>query len=202
MKKRIKYLLPLLVLCGLTSCNSDTTTTSTRPSTIPTSTTPSTPSIPSTPITPSTPSENPVNLALDFNELVKDGKPNMATDWTSDFTYTYDKAIVLKQGKDYLMTPPFKTTKGLDVKITGFLDKGSMANGSLVVAVEGLNKDHEAVETVDIKESEIKGTKEQPVDFTVTLKNTSKNITQVRIKIKTLGKAVNFGINRLVVSSK
>jgi len=197
MKKRIKYLLPLLVLCGLTSCNPNTTTP--RPSTTPVPTTPSTPSTPSTP---ATPSENPVNLALDFNELVKGGKPNMATDWTSDFTYTYDKAIVLKQGTDYLMTPPFKTTKGLDVKITGFLEKGSMANGSLVVAVEGLNKNHEAVETVEVKESEIKGTKEQPVDFTVTLKNTSKNITQVRIKIKTLGKTVNFGINRLVVSSK
>ncbi len=184
----------MLFMCGLASCGSTHSSTTS---------TPSSPSTPSTtiPITPSTP-ESPVNLMVDFSDLQSTQKPNIGADWSTDFTYTHDKAIVLKKTTDFIMTPPFKTTKGLNIDITGYLEKGNTADGKLVLYVEGLNKNKEVVETVEVKESEIKGTMEDPKQFIVNLKNSSKNIAQVKIGIKNVGRSTNFGINKLVVSSK
>lgn len=197
MKRTFKYLIPMLLMCSLSSCGNTPTTS--RPSTTPV-TTPTTPvNPPST--TPTTP-ETPVNLAVDFTGLTENQKPTMSNDWTTDFTYSYNKSIVLKKTTDFIMTPPFKTSKALDVKVTGYLEKGSTSDGKLVIVVEGLGKNKEVVETVEIKESEVKGTMETPSEFVVTLKNSAKNINQIKIGIKTVGRSTNFGINKLVVTSK
>lgn len=200
MRNLIKVLLPLTLVLGSAGCKTKTTSTH--------STTTSTP-VPTTTVRPTTPTptssdslDTSVNLLLDLKEVSAEVKPDFNDDWSSTFTYNYDKAIGLKKTDDFILSPAFKTGKALEVKITGFLEKGVTADGKLVVIVMGLDEEGKTQEEVEIKEEQIKGSKETPLSFVVNLKNTNKKIHRIKVGIKVSGRATNFGVNNLEIKTK
>lgn len=204
MRNLIKVLLPLTLVLGMAGCKTKTTSAHTPTNSMPLPTTSVRPTTatttPTTSITDSL--DTNVNLLLDLQEVSAESKPNLKDDWTSTFTYTYDKAIVLKSSSDFVLSPAFKTGRTLNVKITGFLEKGVTANDKLVLTVIGLDEGGKTVEEVEIKEDKIKGTKETPESFAVELKNSDKKIRRIKVGIKESGRATNFGINNLEITTK
>lgn len=197
MQKKVKFLLPLMLVLSLAGCNKKTSSSIPHTSSSTGTSVPPTTSV----IPPTSDTSENVNLLLDFDNLTAGSHPDLKDDWESTFTYTYDKAIVLKKQGDYILTPPFKTSKALSIKIKGFLETGSSKDDSFEASVQGLGEDGSVLDTVTLKEKDITGTKETPVEFSVTLPNTSKKVKRVKISITKSGRVTNLGITNLEVKS-
>lgn len=197
MKTKVKFLLPLMLVLSLAGCNDKKTSTSIHSPSVSTGT--SVP--PSTSVIPPTSDATDVNLLLDFDSLTAGSHPDLKDDWESTFTYTYDKAIVLKRQGDYILTPPFKTTKKLNVAIKGFLETGSSKDDTFEATVQGLGEDGTVIDTVTLKEKDITGKKDTPVQFSVAIPNTSGKVRRIKIAIAKSGRVTNFGITHLEIKS-
>lgn len=200
MKRKVKFLIPVVAGLILVGCKQNVSSSSSS------SSKPSSSSI-SVPVVSSSTKSNTdvglVDLGVDFSEVERGlPLPNIGENWTTEFTYTYDKAIVLKKKTDFIMTPPFVTTKSLSVKITGFLEKGTTADNKLTVSVQGIDKIGKVITEETINASKITGTIENPTEISFLLANPSGKIGAIKIGLKETGRATNFGITKLQITSK
>lgn len=200
MKRKVKFLIPVVAGLILVGCKQNVSSSSSS------SSKPSSSSI-SVPVVSSSTKSNTdvglVDLGVDFSEVERGlPLPNIGENWTTEFTYTYDKAIVLKKKTDFIMTPPFVTTKSLSVKITGFLEKGTTADNKLTVSVQGIDKTGKVITEETINASKITGTIENPTEISFLLANPSWKIGAIKIGLKETGRATNFGITKLQITSK
>ena len=95
MKRKVKFLIPVVAGLILVGCKQNVSSSSSS------SSKPSSSSI-SVPVVSSSTKSNTdvglVDLGVDFSEVERGlPLPNIGENWTTEFTYTYDKAIVLKK---------------------------------------------------------------------------------------------------------